>query len=264
MAGLGIEHTFVLACPTVVVCQRSLFDSGEPSGPFGLVGGPCRPASPAPREWLDGGAWIEFESHWLTGSHSLFEQLLASVPWRAERRRMYDRIVDVPRLVSYYGEADELPDRVAEVKLALCQRYRDESAAPFRTVGACLYRGGGDSVAWHGDTIGSRSGDETLVGIVSLGEPRRFLLRPKGGGPGAPVQPRARGSPGHGGQVPAHLGALGAEDHTVRGSPHQRPVPIGRRRVNPGVSRGGSCATGVTVGRVSQVETTTGPQGRGR
>ncbi len=183
MAGLGIEHTFVLACPTVVVCQRSLFDSGEPSGPFGLVGGPCRPASPAPREWLDGGAWIEFESHWLTGSHSLFEQLLASVPWRAERRRMYDRIVDVPRLVSYYGEADELPDRVAEVKLALCQRYRDESAAPFRTVGACLYRGGGDSVAWHGDTIGSRSGDETLVGIVSLGEPRRFLLRPKGGGP---------------------------------------------------------------------------------
>src|ERR1700722_7626046 len=62
--------------------------------------------------------------------------------------------------------------------------YRGERAAPFRTTGICLYRTGDDSVAWHGDTIGRRSHDETLVAIVSLGAPRRLLLRPKGGGRG--------------------------------------------------------------------------------
>jgi alkylated DNA repair dioxygenase AlkB len=177
--GAGIEQVFVLACPTVVVCQGSLFDSGEPVSP----GAGARPPEfRSPREWLDAGAWIEFESNWLAGSHSLFEHMVGTVSWRAERRRMYDRVVDVPRLVAFYGEGDEPPDPVAEVRAALCERYRNEPAGPFRTVGACLYRTGRDSVAWHGDTIGSGSGDDTLVAIVSLGEPRRFLLRPKGGG----------------------------------------------------------------------------------
>jgi alkylated DNA repair dioxygenase AlkB len=54
--------------------------------------------------------------------------------------------------------------------------------SPRRTTGICLYRDGRDSVAWHGDTIGRHSADDTLVAIVSLGETRRFLLRPKDGG----------------------------------------------------------------------------------
>ena len=176
--GAGIEHMFVVACQTVVVGQGSLFDSAEPVGPGAGV---RRPESPPPREWLDTDAWVEFEGNWLAGSHSLFEHLVDTVQWRAERRRMYDRVVDVPRLVAFYDEGEELPDPVAEVMAALCESYRNERAGPFRTVGACLYRTGQDSVAWHGDTIGSRSGDDTLVAIVSLGEPRRFLLRPKGG-----------------------------------------------------------------------------------
>ena len=28
-----------------------------------------------------------------------------SVPWQAERRQMYERVVDVPRLLSFYGES---------------------------------------------------------------------------------------------------------------------------------------------------------------
>jgi alkylated DNA repair dioxygenase AlkB len=53
---------------------------------------------------------------------------------------------------------------------------------PFRTVGLCLYRDGSDSVAWHGDRIGRSRTEDTLVAIVSLGAPRPFRLRPKGGG----------------------------------------------------------------------------------
>jgi len=43
----------------------------------------------------------------------------------------------------------------------------------------CLYRDGADSVAWHGDTIGRSRTEDTIVAIVSLGTPRRFLLRPE-------------------------------------------------------------------------------------
>ena len=97
---------------------------------------------------------------------------------------MYDRIVDVPRLVAFYEEGALLPVPVLEeVKDVLGERYRDEGAGPLRTAGVCLYRTGRDSVAWHGDTIGRTSGDDTLVAIVSLGTPRRFLLRSKSGGP---------------------------------------------------------------------------------
>jgi alkylated DNA repair dioxygenase AlkB len=48
-------------------------------------------------------------------------------------------------------------------------------------VSANLYRDGRDSVAWHGDRV-ARTIAEPLVAIVSLGHPRRFLLRPKEGG----------------------------------------------------------------------------------
>ena len=169
---------------------------------------------------LEHGAWIEFESNWLAGTGRLFDRLLDAVPWRAERRLMYDRIVDVPRLVAFYEEGEALPDPVLEeVRETLCRLYRDERA-PFCTTGICLYRTGDDSVAWHGDTIGRRSGDDTLVAIVSLGAPRRFPAPTEGRRPGAPVQSRPRRPAGDGRQLPAHLGALGAEDVAPA------PVPV--------------------------------------
>jgi alkylated DNA repair dioxygenase AlkB len=44
-----------------------------------------------------------------------------------------------------------------------------------------LYRDGRDSVAWHRDRIAKEIEDPIVV-LVSLGEPRRFLVRPHGGG----------------------------------------------------------------------------------
>ncbi len=96
---------------------------------------------------------------------------------------MYDRVLDVPRLVSFYDENEQLPDHtLASMREALSEEYRPELGEPFRTVGLCLYRDGNDSVAWHGDTIGRGRTADTLVAIVSLGAPRSFLLRPRGGG----------------------------------------------------------------------------------
>ena len=52
---------------------------------------------------------------------------------------------------------------------------------PFDSVGLNFYRDGRDSVAWHGDRVRHQQADPLVV-IVSVGAPRPFLLRPRGGG----------------------------------------------------------------------------------
>lgn len=137
---------------------------------------------PLARTALAGNAWLDVLPGWIRGADALFERLAEAVPWRAERRTMYDHVVTVPRLVSFYGAGQPLPDpALAEARLALDAYYRPELGEPLCTAGLCLYRDGRDSVAWHGDTSG-RQVRETIVAIVSLGNPRTLLLRPRSGG----------------------------------------------------------------------------------
>jgi len=134
------------------------------------------------------GAWVDNLPGWLTGSDELFLRLLESVPWRAERRQMYEREVDVPRLLCFYGDDDSLPDPLlTEARERLSDHYEGELRERFRTSGLCYYRDGRDSVAWHGDRIGRGRSQDTMVAILSLGEPRRLLLRPNGGGAGRTI-----------------------------------------------------------------------------
>jgi alkylated DNA repair dioxygenase AlkB len=129
------------------------------------------------------GAWVDLRPGWLAGSGAVFARLAETVPWRAERRHMYDRVVDVPRLLCFYGEGEALPDPMLTSALrALNAHYGAELGEPFRTAGLCLYRDGRDSVAWHGDRYGRGSREDTMVAILSLGAPRAFALRPRGGG----------------------------------------------------------------------------------
>ena len=80
--------------------------------------------------------------------------------------------------------ADALGREPLEESLRDSERHALAHGAwePFRTAGCCYYRDGRDSVAWHGDTIGRGSSQDTMVAIVSVGDPRRLLLRPRGGG----------------------------------------------------------------------------------
>jgi alkylated DNA repair dioxygenase AlkB len=129
-------------------------------------------------------AWVDHRAGWVEGSDAVLDRLLVDIPWRAERRRMYDRVVDVPRLIAWYDEAAALPHAVlADARAALSAYYRPELGEPFTTAGCCLYRDGRDSVAWHGDTIGRSATEDTLVAIVSFGSPRTLALRPRAGGP---------------------------------------------------------------------------------
>jgi len=158
------------------LAQPSLFDQAAKPG-LGRLG------TRLARTELDRTSWVDHQLGWVQGSESVFALLADHAPWRAERRQMYDRMVDVPRLVSWYDSTATLPHPVlTEARLRLSAHYRDVVPEGFATAGLCYYRDGRDSVAWHGDTIGRGRSEDTLVAIISLGSPRALLLRPRGGG----------------------------------------------------------------------------------
>jgi alkylated DNA repair dioxygenase AlkB len=136
----------------------------------------------------------------------------------------------VPRLLRFYGEDAALPDPVLEeCRDALTRHYQAELGEPFRTAGLCLYRDGRDSVAWHGDTIGRGSTQDTMVAIVSVGTARPLLLRPRAGGEG--------GAGGAGGTLRYNLGH---GDLLVMGGSCQRTwehaVPKAAHSISPRIS----------------------------
>jgi alkylated DNA repair dioxygenase AlkB len=156
--------------------QPSLFDAPAEAPALSPLSGLVR------RTTLSHGAWVDHLPGWLGGSDAVFERLVHEVPWRAERRQMYDREVDVPRLLCFYGEDDPLPHPLLDdARAALSAHYGPELGEPFRTAGLCFYRDGRDSVAWHGDRIGRSKDLDTMVAILSLGSARTLALRPRDG-----------------------------------------------------------------------------------
>jgi alkylated DNA repair dioxygenase AlkB len=135
------------------------------------------------RTELSRGAWVDYRPGWLSGADRLFDLLHHKVPWHAERREMYERMVDVPRLLKFYDEGESLPHPVlTRARETLSDWYADELGERFVTAGMCLYRDGRDSVAWHGDRIGRARNLDTMVAILSVGSARSLMLRPRGGG----------------------------------------------------------------------------------
>jgi alkylated DNA repair dioxygenase AlkB len=132
---------------------------------------------------LSEGAWIDQLPEWVERADLLFESLVDDVAWRSEERVMYDRKVEVPRLIASYGAGVLAPHpALGEAMARLADHYQGTPGADLATIGLCLYRNGSDSVAWHGDTLGRGATEDTLVAILSLGCRRRLALRPKKGG----------------------------------------------------------------------------------
>ena len=199
--------------------QSLLLDLEAPTTP-----GPLDGADQPRRSPLDDRSWIEVRRGWLDGADRLFDQLLHQPLWRAERRRMYDAVVEVPRLTGFLDADHAWPEpSLVRMRDALSAHYRDVLPTGFATVGLCLYRDGRDSVAWHGDTIGAGATRDTLVAIVSLGAPRVLALRPRDRRAGTPLRV-----------------TLGSGDLLVMGGACQRAwehaVPKTARPVGPRIS----------------------------
>jgi alkylated DNA repair dioxygenase AlkB len=135
---------------------------------------------------LDPESWVDYDPDWVAGADELFGRLLTAIDWGQRTRTMFDKRVVEPRLTSHWrasaGEPLE-PPVLEEMRRLLSERY----GVKLDSMGMNLYRDGRDSVAWHGDRI-AREIERPIVALVSLGHPRRFLLRPKGGGSSRPFE----------------------------------------------------------------------------
>jgi alkylated DNA repair dioxygenase AlkB len=170
--GITLSLQLHMSPPPDLNWQPSLFDTEEP-GFDDLF-------SRIERVQLDADSWVDYAPEWVTGSDRLFEEVLATRRWGQRVRHMYDSKVREPRLTSPWNaqSGDELrPPILERMRVALSDHY----GVAFDSVGFNLYRDGNDSVAWHGDRI-DKTIEEPVVALVSLGDPRRFLLRPRGGG----------------------------------------------------------------------------------
>jgi alkylated DNA repair dioxygenase AlkB len=156
--------------------QASLFtssDAGEPS---------CEPSFAGMRRVaLDATAWVDVLPGWLRGADRLMAELVAARRWGQRTRHIYDKEMIEPRLTDRWtlASGEPLAPAILEtIRAALSLRY----GVTFDSLGFNLYRDGRDSVAWHRDTIHKEVVDP-VVPLVSLGEPRKLVFRPFGGGP---------------------------------------------------------------------------------
>ena len=110
-------------------------------------------------------------------AHAWFDELRLHIPWKTWRRRMYDRDVDVPRLLAHFTLEPEQEGVPPTIRLA-ARCVIAATGVPFTSVGLNFYRDGHDSVAPHNDHL-----DEIVAGypivLLSLGATRRMTIRAK-------------------------------------------------------------------------------------
>jgi len=148
--------------------QTALFGAGSPR-----IDPSCHRAS---RIHLGRGAWIERVPGWLAGHGVVLDQLARTTCWQHKRRKMYDREVDVPRMLAVLPEDGPGHPVLGQVSAVLSARYGQE----LDRVALACYRDGRDSVAFHGDRVDERA-EHVIIAVLSLGDPRPFQMRPKGG-----------------------------------------------------------------------------------
>ena len=138
------------------------------------------------RTMLDAHSWVELVPAWLARPDLLLARLAAAVPWQEHYRRLFDRTFLEPRLTAEYRDVRDAPEPLAALAAALSRQY----AVPYDSVWLNLYRTGHDSTGWHRDRFSCRQ-PNCIVPVLTLGATRRFLIKPRHGGPSITFSPRS-------------------------------------------------------------------------
>ncbi len=160
--------------------QPTLFDDDESQTPAINIAS----FETATEHRLDQHSWITYVPGLLTGNQRLLSELTTLDVWEQRRRWMFDRMVDEPRLTGEYVDLRTAPTLLAELAASLQERL----GVPYDRIWMNWYRDHNDGAGWHADRPAHRAATAT-VPVLSLGAPRRFLVRQIGGGPSTVFTP---------------------------------------------------------------------------
>jgi alkylated DNA repair dioxygenase AlkB len=160
--------------------QASLFDDDEADTPA------IRAAAleSATTHRLDEHSWITHVPGFLTGHARLLAELATLDVWEQRQRWMFDRRVEEPRLTGEYVDLSAAPTLLGELAGALGEHL----GVPYDRIWMNWYRDNHDGTGWHADRPAHKA-PTAVVPVLSLGAPRRFLVRPFGGGPSTVFAP---------------------------------------------------------------------------
>lgn len=126
---------------------------------------------------LDAGSWVDLARGWLSPDEAaeLYQGLLDNVSWRQGRVFRYDHWYEEPRLGGWWAPGNPPPHPLlVDVHRVVQRTWRKQ----FDGVALAWYRDGRDSVAWHADRE-LKWLDDTVIGVLTLGAKRPWLLKPK-------------------------------------------------------------------------------------
>lgn len=118
-------------------------------------------------------------------ARALHDSLQQTLAWQPEWIVIAGKRIQVPRLISWYGDADAVyrysgarhdPLPWTQDLLALKTRIEQRTGHVFNSVLGNYYRTGQDSMGWHADKE-RELGPNPAIASLSLGAMRRFLLR---------------------------------------------------------------------------------------
>ena len=121
---------------------------------------------------LDETSWIDLVRGFLPAADAVHQELLATVEWEQGRVFRYERWIEDPRLSGWQAGAQRHPALV-EAQEWITDRYH----VSFDGVALAHYRDEHDSVAFHRDRE-LRWLDDTIIGVLTLGARRPWLVRP--------------------------------------------------------------------------------------
>jgi alkylated DNA repair dioxygenase AlkB len=120
----------------------------------------------------------------MAGDGELMDVLMHQAQWEQRSRWMYTRMVTEPRLTAEYPVIADAPQPVLHY---LADVLSAHYGRPYTRLWMNWYRDNNDGTGWHADRPANRL-DETVIPVLSLGAPRRFLIRPAGGGQGRAIE----------------------------------------------------------------------------
>jgi alkylated DNA repair dioxygenase AlkB len=126
------------------------------------------------RTWFDDTSWVDITRGWLPDADVVYADLVDTLNWIQGKVWRYERWMEEPRLGAFVRAVDLSP-ALAGAQRAIEQRYR----VKYDGVAFAYYRNQRDSVAFHRDRE-MRWTEDTIVGILSLGAKRPFLVGPRG------------------------------------------------------------------------------------